>query len=153
MNTAYNLLKFVHVTAALVWIGGLIILTALNSRLAREPDPGRAALMADQSRFIGTRVLGPSAGFTLIAGIALAAVFRLGLPLWICWGLAAMALSMALGATLLRSTATEMGRYAATGGRGDTRMASLQRRFARLNVVNVILLFSAVWAMVFKPTL
>lgn len=83
MYTAYNLLKFVHVAAVLVWIGGLVILTALNARLAREPEPGAAALMAGQSRFIGTRVLGPSAGVTLIAGVAMAIVFHLGLSLWI----------------------------------------------------------------------
>jgi hypothetical protein len=36
---------------------------------------------------------------------------------------------------------------------GQARVTVLQRRLARLNVVNALLLLSALWGMVFKPTM
>jgi hypothetical protein len=42
---------------------------------------------------------------------------------------------------------------AATAEPGDPHLSALQRRLATLNTINVLLLLSAVGAMVFKPTL
>jgi hypothetical protein len=60
--------------------------------------------------------------------------------------------SVALGATLFRRANEELGEVAATAKPGDQRLIAIQRRVATLNVINVLVLLSAVWAMVFKPT-
>ncbi len=60
---------------------------------------------------------------------------------------------MALGATLIRRAGDELSTLAATAEPGDPRQIALQRRLATLNTINVLLLLTAVWAMVFKPTL
>jgi hypothetical protein len=109
--------------------------------------------MARQSIFHGMVVLGPAAGLTLIAGIVMIAVSGLGLPLWVIWGFGAIIMSVALGATLIRRANQELGEVAAAAEAGQARLRGLQRRLLTLNIINVLVLLSAVAAMVFKPAL
>lgn len=152
MYTAYNLFKFLHITGAIIWVGGLVMVGVINARLARGEDRSTLAAMARQSRFFGAAIVGPAALITLIAGIVMVAVSGLGAPLWVLWGFAAIVLSVALGATFLRRTGTALSERLHAGA-DDSHTKSLQRRLATLNIINLLLLFSAIWAMVFKPTL
>jgi len=150
----YSALKFLHVASVIVWVGGVITLTFLNMRLARTRDEGTLAALASASEFYGRAVIGPATGLTLLAGIASA--LSVGLPLsalWIIWGFAAILLSLALGATLIRITAQQLGALAATANSATAQVAALQRRLMGLNIINIVLLLSAVWAMIAKPTL
>jgi uncharacterized membrane protein len=153
MDTVYTLFKFLHIVGAIIWIGGAISVSIINARVAREQDGAMLAEMSRQSRFYGTAVIGPAAGLTLIAGIVMIAISGLGVPLWVIWGFATIIVSVALGATLLRRSGEELSEVAATATPGDPRLSTLQRRLATLNTVNVLLLLSGVWAMVFKPAL
>lgn len=151
MDTIYTLFKFLHIIGAIVWIGGVIAVNIISVRVARENEPALLASLARQSSFFGTAILGPAAGTTLLAGIIMIATSGLGMPLWVIWGLAAVVVSMALGATAIRRAGVELSQVAARPG--DARVPALQRRLATLNIVNVLVLLSAVWAMVFKPRL
>ena len=51
MFTVCKISLFVHVTAVIIWIGGLAI-GILNTRLAREEGPAMAPI-AQASRFFG----------------------------------------------------------------------------------------------------
>ncbi len=153
MDIVYNLFKFLHIVGAIVWIGGAITAAIINARVAREKDRTVLAAVARQSRFHGMVVLGPAAGLTLIAGIVMIAVSGLGVPFWIIWGFAMIIVSVALGATVIRRAGEELSEVAATAEPGAPHLIALQRRLATLNIINVLLLLSAVWAMVFKPTL
>jgi uncharacterized membrane protein len=153
LDTVYNLFKFLHIIGAIVWVGGVISVGILDALVAREKNQAALAALARQSRFHGMVVVGPAAGLTLIAGIVMIAVSGLGVPLWVIWGFAAIIVSMALGATLIRRAGDELSALAATAEPGDPRQIALQQRLATLNIINVLLLLSAVWAMVFKPTL
>jgi hypothetical protein len=81
------------------------------------------------------------------------AISGLGVPFWIIWGFAAIILSVALGATLIRRVGEELSELAQAAEADEPRLMVVQRRLATLNAINVLLLLSAVWAMVFKPTL
>ncbi len=152
MTTFYTLFKFLHIVGAIVWIGGVVSVSIISARVAREQDGAVLAAMARQSRFYGMAVVGPAAGLTLIAGIVMIAVSGLGAPLWVIWGFATIIVLVALGATLIRRAGEELSNVAATAAPGNPRQLALQRRLATLNIINVLLLLSAVWAMVFKPT-
>jgi uncharacterized membrane protein len=151
MMTVYALFKFLHIVGAIVWIGGVITVSIINARVARERDGAVLAALARQSRFHGMAVIGPAAGLTLIAGIVMIAVSGLGVPLWVIWGFAAIIVSVALGATLIRRAGAELSEVATTAQPGEPRLIALQRRLIALNSINVLILLSAVWAMVFKP--
>jgi uncharacterized membrane protein len=152
MLTLFSALKFLHVVAAIVWVGGVITITALNMRLASTHNSAAMAALASVGRFLGQRVFGPAAVLTLLAGIATA--LTAGFPmrsLWIIWGFAAILLSTVLGGTLARATTQRLGALAAIPNSDGAQIAALQSRLWVLSAVNVLLLLSTVWAMVAKP--
>lgn len=153
MFTLYTLLKLLHIVGATFWIGGLATFSLLNLRIAREKNPAVLAELTRLMRLNGMTIIGPSSGLALLAGIAMLAVAGLGAPLWILWGFAVIILSFALGATLIRRSAEQVRDLAARADSGDARLSSAQRQLTTLNVINLLLLLSAVWAMVFKPSL
>ena len=153
METVYTLFKFLHIVGAIIWIGGVVAVNVINARVANEKGGAALATLARQSRFYGMAIVGPAAGLTLIAGIVMIAVSGLGIPLWVIWGFVAILVSMGLGATLIRRGGEELSQIAATAAPGDPRVGTVQQRLTTLNIVNVLVLLSAVAAMVFKPTL
>ena len=68
------------------------------------------------------------------------------------WGLAGVFGSVLLGATVLRRAGQELAALSAQAAPDASRMAVLRRRLARWGLINIVLLVSTVWAMVFKPT-
>ena len=108
MFTVYNISLFVHVTAVIIWIGGLVAVGILNARIAREEGPAMAPI-ARARRFFGQAVAGPAAALTLIAGVIMVVDADLGFTtLWIAWGLGGILLSLILGPTLIRRTGDEL---------------------------------------------
>jgi uncharacterized membrane protein len=154
MDSLYLWLKFVHVAAVVVWVGGVVALTVLNARLGRAGDPAAAAAMGQQSEAFGRTVIGPAMGVALLAGLWMAGQF--GIPftaLWIVWGLVGFVGFFVLGVVATGRAATELGTLARTAGSADPRVGALQQRLGLLGALNLLLLASAIWAMVFKPTL
>jgi len=153
MYTAYTLSKFLHIVGAIIWIGGVTAVSVINARLAREQDYSTLAAMTRQSRFFGAAIVGPAAFITLIAGIVMVAVSGLGAPLWVIWGFAAIVLSIALGASFIRITYGKLEALTGAPNPDVAQVFTLQGRLGVLNGINLFLLLSTVWAMVFKPTL
>ena len=151
-TTTYLLFKFLHVAAVIVWLGGLISVGLINARAARSADRGLLAHLVRLSFWHGTRVIAPAAILTLVAGMVMLMLSPYGFGnAWVIWGLAALILSVAIGAGVQQRAGTELQKRLDAGTRGDERIGALQRRLARLNLVNVLILASAVWAMVVKP--
>jgi putative membrane protein len=154
VESLYLWLKFVHVAAVTVWVGGVFALMVINARLARVGEPATVAALGQQSEAFGRTVIGPAMGVVLIAGLWMAGQF--GIPftsLWIVWGLAGFVLFILLGVVALGRTGAELGALARTAGPNDSRVAALRQRIAVLGWLNVLVLASVIWAMVFKPTL
>lgn len=153
MFTVYNLMKFLHVGAVIIWLGGMVALAVLNGRLAREGDATVTRLLSRQNEFFGRAVMGPSALVTLITGVVLMATLGAGFAFWMVWGLAGVFGSVALGAVVVGRAGRELGERSSAERPDEARLRTLRRRVAVGAVLNIVLLFSTVWAMVFKPTL
>jgi uncharacterized membrane protein len=98
MESLYPWLKFAHVAAVAVWVGGVFALTVLNARLASMGEPAAVAALGQQSEAFGRTVIGPAMGIVLIAGLWMAGQF--GIPftsLWIVWGLVGFVVFILLG--------------------------------------------------------
>ena len=154
MINLYSVFKFLHVVAVIVWLGGLFTTTIVTARMAREGNESAMASLMRQSGFIGRSVLGPAAAVALIAGVVMVIDGGIGFgTLWIVWGVGALIVSMGLGATVIRRSGEQLGRLLASERRDEEAVMSLQRRLQTLSVVNMLVLLSAVWTMVTKPTL
>jgi uncharacterized membrane protein len=153
MLTWYGLCKFLHIAGAIVWVGGVVTLAVLSARLTREKDAAVLRAFSRQTRFFGPAMLGPSAGITVLTGVAMLAFMGWRFPLWIVWGLAGAAVSLAFGATFLRRANLELERLSEQPSPDHARLAMVRRQLTVLNLINVAFLLSIVWAMVFDPTL
>ncbi len=150
MFTLYSFFKFLHVVSAIVWIGGVAMTTFINARLSSVKTPEAMQALSSTSSFYGRVVVGPAALLTLIAGVATTLQMGIGFDaLWISWGFTAIFLSLILGATFIRITTNKLFLATTSGGV----MVGLQNRLALFNIINLLLLLSTVWMMVFKPTL
>lgn len=151
--TAYNLLKFFHVAAVVIWVGGGFALAILNARLGRVGDRRALAAAARETVFFGRVIIAPAIGVVLFAGIAMVVVGHVPpRSAWVIWGLLAIAAFVLVGAIFTGRTGVELGRLAAAESPDLPRIAMLQRRMGVLMVLNFLILFSTIWAMVFKPT-
>ena len=154
MLTVFSVLKFLHIVAAMTWVGGVITMTIVSIRLASTRNGAAMAALSSVGGFLGQRVFGPAAAVTLLAGLATA--LNAGFPmrsLWIIWGFLVIVLSFGMTATLTRSTTRRIGVLMAAPNSDGAQIAALRSRLWMLTALNILLLLSAVWAMVSKPTL
>jgi uncharacterized membrane protein len=153
MDTLYLLLKFVHVLAIIVWVGGIFALTLLNARAAGSGSAEAQVEMGRLSEYFGRVAIGPAMIVAVVAGIATA--WRIGFPfssLWIVWGLIGFVISGALIGFIGR-TARQFGELPAGATQAAAQAEAIRGRLLSLNALNILILASVVWAMVFKPTL
>jgi uncharacterized membrane protein len=153
MDAIYLWLKVLHILAIAVWIGGAVALTVFNARLGRQGDAALMAEMGRQSAFLGQYAIGPAMIVALLAGLGMA--FRGGFPLtslWIMWGLAGWVLFILLGVAATGRAAAELGQLTQTAP-SDPRIDALRGRLGAISAVNLLILASVVYAMVFKPAI
>lgn len=154
MDSLYLWLKFLHVVAVTVWVGGVFALIVLNARFGRLGDPAAQAAMGRQSEAFGRTVIAPAMAVTLLAGLWMAGQFGISFTaLWIVWGLVGFVAFIVIGVIATGRAAGELGEVARNAGPDDPRVAALRGRLGALGALNLLVLLSVVWAMVFKPTL
>src|SRR6478672_12730620 len=89
----YAFFKWVHVTGAVLWVGGGLTLTILALKAERSSDPAEMAMIAKQAAFVGERVFAPVGLLVLLAGIGMVINFHWGWGTsWILIGLVGYAI-------------------------------------------------------------
>jgi len=147
--TWYQLLLFVHVTAAIVWVGGAFYVQAYGMVELRSGDPSAIARFAGNAGRLGERLFTPMSVVVLLAGIGL--MIDGDWPwgrLWVDFALLAWVCSALLGAGYLGPTAK---RIAVVGPQTVEGQRLIRRVFAFLRI-DLMFLFAIVFAMVVKPT-
>ena len=149
----YTILKFIHVLAMAVWLGGLVAMLTLNRILTATGD---SALIRGFSRVgaaLSMRLYMPAMLITLVTGIGMVQVAEIGFGTkWIVWGIVGLIGSFILGGVLTGGTARKLGQKLAKGEIDAAGAAAVQRRILTYAILNVLLLSSIVWAMVAKPS-
>ena len=151
--TWYTFFKFVHVAAAIVWVGGAGVSQLYALRALASSDGRRQAEFAGDVEWVGTRFFTPASGIVLLAGIAMMvnADFDWG-QLWIVFALVVYAVSFAVGAGFL---GPESGRIKKAIEQHGPESPIVRARIVRILAVSrteLVLLAGVVFAMVVKPT-
>jgi uncharacterized membrane protein len=153
MFTTYALYKFLHIVGSIIWLGTVFALTFLNLRITRAADRTTQAAVIKYSDIFGF-IIGPTVLITLFAGIMMAVLASIPFnTLWITWGFTGLFLSMITGGILTRRTTASIRQLLQDDIAGASQLQAKQRQLVLLNGLNLFLLLSTVWAMVFKPVL
>lgn len=148
----YNAFQFLHVASAVVWVGSGVGVVALMETMTRAGD--RATLMT-VSRYVdglGPRLFGTASMSTLIFGVLTVLVGE-GIAftdLWIVIGLVGVAISLVIVA-LSNPQSRKLAATVQEHGPDHPDVAAATSRLRVLNMVELVVLFTVIAAMVFKP--
>jgi uncharacterized membrane protein len=151
--TLYDWLLFLHIVAAMVWVGGAVLLGALASAVLRSGEPDAVARFVRSLPVVGPRVLAPATVAVVGLGVWLvlnSAAWDFG-QFWVQLGLALFAAAFLLGAAH-QSRAALRAERAVERGDHDEALRSLTRWSWGYRLI-ILLLVLAAWDMVFKPGL
>jgi uncharacterized membrane protein len=152
-QTLYDWLLFLHVLAAMVWLGGGVMLAVLAARVLRDPDPGAVGRFTGSLRVLGPLVLAPATVAVLGLGIGLVLetdAWDFG-QLWVELGLGLFVAAFLIGAVWQSRSALAAARAAEGGDDGEARR-QLRGWLAGYGLI-VLLLIVAAWDMTTKPGL
>jgi uncharacterized membrane protein len=149
----YDWLLFLHGLAAMIWLGGGVMLAVTAARVVRDSDPSAVRRFTATMRATAPFVLAPATLAVLGLGLGLvvdADAWDFGQP-WVQLGLALFAAAFLIGAAWQSRTAIAATRAAEDGDDGEA-CRQLRRWLAGYGLI-VLLLIVAVWDMTTKPGL
>lgn len=148
--TWYDVFKFLHVGAAVIWIGGAFIMIMLGVRADRARNDAEIVGVVRQVAWSAERIYVPASVATLIFGLIAAWLGALWGNLWIILGLVGVAATIALGILVLtpRAKRVEAG-FASAGVTAD--VVAVSREILTIAKFDAVLLFTVIADMVLKP--
>jgi uncharacterized membrane protein len=151
--TLYDWLLFLHIVAAMVWVGGLFAVNVLAIQVLRGGESQVVARFIGSLRFVGPLVFAPSVVALLAFGIWMVVdsnAWDFG-QRWVQVGTGLLVLAFVIGAAFQSRSALAAQRAASAG---DDREAVRQlRRWAWGMRLILVVLLVATWDMVVKPGL
>jgi uncharacterized membrane protein len=149
----YDWLLFLHIVAAMVWVGGGVMLGAWTSVVLRSAEPEEVRRFLATLRIIGPRVLAPATVGVVALGIWMvleSAAWGFD-QFWVQLALGFFAAAFVIGAAHQSRAAIAAERAARSGDDEEARRRL--RHWARGYLAIVLLLVAATWDMVTKPGL
>ena len=147
--TWYEFLLFVHISGAIIWIGGAFVFQVYGTVELRSRDAAAIARFAGNAGRIGERLFVPTSLVVVLAGIGL--MIDGDWPwgrLWVVFALVAFTGSFLVGAGVLGPTAKRIEVVGPETAEGQ----QLIRRVFALIRIDLLFLFAIVFAMTTKPT-
>jgi len=148
----YYLFKWIHVTFAVIWIGGGVFLTVLAARAQLSGDTGEILTIARQAAFAGERIFAPAGAIVFLMGIAMMINFDWGWgTFWIDAGLVGYVATFITGVGVLSPLAKKIQATAAEKGPEHPDTLAVINKILLIARVDVCVLLLVVADMVTKP--
>ena len=147
--TWYEFLLFVHITAAVIWLGGAFTFQMYGLVVRRGGDPEEIARFAGRAGFLSERMFVPASLVVILAGIGLMIDGNWDWDqLWVIFALVTFAASFLTGVLVISPMAK---RIPVVGPTTPAGQALIARLFSILRV-DLAFMYAIVFAMVVKPT-
>lgn len=151
-TTWFAIFKLIHVSVAVFWVGGGLLLTALAIRAQRSDDPEELATVARQATFVGEKLFAPAGGVALAMGIVMVVNQHIGFgTTWVTIGLVGWAISFVTGIAVLAPRARKLVELFDTVGAAAPETQAAIRQILLIARVDVALLLVVVMDMLMKP--
>jgi uncharacterized membrane protein len=146
-------LHFLHVVAAIVWVGGGFMLVMVGLRIRSTANPQAMAELGRTIPYVGIRVLGPAWIVLLITGVwmVLSSASWRFTQFWVLLGIGLFAVAFLVGAIFMSQAGVRLERAAREADSHKANLSSLFQRWLLGYSVILAVLLVAVWDMVFKP--
>jgi uncharacterized membrane protein len=148
----YALFKWIHVTFAVIWIGGGAFITILAIRAQRSGDTGEILTIARQAAFAGEKIFAPAGLIVFGMGIAMMLNFDWGWgTFWIDAGLVGYAATFITGIAVLSPLAKQIASAGAEKGPDHPETLALVNKVLLIARVDLSVLLLVIADMVTKP--
>jgi len=150
--TRYEFLLFLHVSFAVIWVGGAAMFQFFGLRVLASGDPNRLAEFAGNVEWAGSRVLVPAALGALLAGFGLvweSDFWTIGDD-WIVIGLILFAITFLAGAGFFGPEAGRVKRL--IDSEGAAAAQGRVKRLIALTRIDLMILFLLIFDMSVKPS-
>lgn len=148
----FALFKLIHVSVAVFWVGGGILLTALALRAERAGNPDDLATIARQAAFVGERLFAPAGLVVLAMGITMVINLHLSWgTFWVDAGLVGYASTFVTGIAVLSPLAKKVAALLDERGPAAPETQAAIQRILLVARVDVGVLLLVVADMLMKP--
>ncbi len=149
----YEILLFLHIFAAVVWVGGGVALQFLGLWGEQTRNGSFMQGLGDSSDWLAKRLFIPSSLAVLVLGILLTIEGPWTFDtLWVDLGFVGFAASFLIGILFLKPEGERIGRAIAAHGPGSSEAAQHIRRINVVQRVELVILVLVIAAMTIKPT-
>ena len=145
----YSVVKFLHVCAAICWVGGGMVLIFMAIMAGRRKDTAEQLAIVGHVGALSTIWFIPASLATVLLGMIVATLGGLWSSAWVVLGLVGFAATFATGNFVLKPTAdriaalTKEGKIDGAAGEGQ--------RILGVSKFDFVMLFTVVADMVLKP--
>jgi uncharacterized membrane protein len=149
----YEVLLFLHIAAATVWLGAAVTVQLLIFRAERAADQGAMQATGEGADWLATRLFIPASLSVLVLGVLLVVDGPWGFDeLWILLGLAGYAASFLTGILYFQPEGERVTRGIAAHGPDDPDVRQRLRRLSAVSWLEIVILFLVLADMALKPT-
>jgi uncharacterized membrane protein len=152
--TWYEFLLYVHISMAIIWVGGGFASQFFALRALRTTDPTRLASFAADVGWVGTRIFAPASGLALVSGIWLVLdsdFWGFGDD-WIVIALVLFAVTFLAGMLFFGPESNRISNLVAAEGADSPAAQARIQRILALTRADLVLLFLIVFDMTVKPS-
>jgi uncharacterized membrane protein len=142
-----------HILAAIVWIGGALMIQFFAFRLLKENDPQRMARFAKDVEVIGMRTFIPASLVLLVLGFVMVHQAGWDWRFWLVFAIVVWALSFVSGAAFLGPESGRIAKVIEERGGADAEVQARIERILFVSRIEVALIALVAMDMVLKPGL
>ena len=148
----FAVFKLIHVSVAVFWVGGGLLLTVLALRAERAGNPEELVAIARQAAFAGERLFAPAGLVVLAMGITMVINQHIGFgTTWVDIGLTGYAITFTTGIAVLAPLAKKIVQLCDTVGPTAPETQAVIKRILLIARVDIAVLLLVVADMLMKP--
>jgi uncharacterized membrane protein len=148
----FAVFKLIHVSVAVFWVGGGVVLTALALWAQTKSDPEELATVARQAAWVGERLFAPAGLVVLAMGITMVVNDHIGFgTTWVIIGLVGYATTFTTGIAFLSPRAKRVAELLDTKGAAAAETQAAISEILLIARIDVGVLLIVVADMLMKP--
>ncbi len=148
--SGYELMKFIHVAAAVIWVGGGVAVQVFALRAQRSGDPERLATLTAEAEWMGMKVFMPTSIVLLVMGVLMTLDRWSFEDPWIVIGIIGILFSIGVGAGFLGPESGRLKQLIPSKGTSDPEVQARIKKIFLISRIELLVLFIVIFAMVTK---